>query len=287
MAEEVTQTTAPVVEAPATTPTTPEAKPEAAPKAAPKSKERSLLTLNKDTPATEGDTPADPATTDKPAFVMPEKMQGKTAEEIAEMYVNLEKTKAGKPAEIPEAYNFDSLKEAGLTIYDEQHGTETTEMLKELGLSQDQVNKAIPHWKKQAERLGKEAFEAGKKAVYAEEFGDAPNWDAQVAAINQEWGTEARAKVAAITKFAETLPAEVRDWPLNASAAGLKILERLMAEADGPQIITDTSSNDPVSLEAKLNQIITSDRYKKPGPQRAAAIAEVDRIAAQIAKLQQ
>lgn len=279
-----TATEVPVAQPAATPEVQPGARPEDKPAVAPKN--RSLLTLKKDETATETtETPADPA--EKPAFVMPEKMVGKSAEEIAEMYVNLEKAKAGKPADVPEAYDFEGLKEHGLTIYDDQHGADTTAMLKELGMSQDQVAKAMPHWKKQAERLSKEAFTAGQKAVYELEFANPPDQAKQTAEINKEWGTQARARVDAITNYAETLPDELLNWPLKASAAGLKILERLMNEDLGPAIITESSPTDAASLQDRLAVILKSDRYKKPGPQRAAAEAEADRIAAQIAKLQQ
>lgn len=212
-----------------------------------------LLTLNKGEAKTEGEQ-ADPN-------AKPELIAGKykTVDDLVKAHKELE-TKLGKGPEVPETYEFEEITKAGITLGDEAQQAEVVKMFKDLGFTQEQVNK-LPAL---AQHAGKINFDAGiefaKKAL-----GNDPEFqDAQIGLLRKDWGDSFDARFKAVQEFSSKFPTELWDMPLKNSALGWALAERYMQEHAGPNFAsTDTATTD--NSKARLDQIVADPDYYRQG----------------------
>lgn len=252
--------------------------------------ERSVLTLKKpatDETKTETESKAEEKF-DPAKFKMPDKFKGKTAEEIAFSTMQLEK-KLGEKVQgavtVPETYVFDGLKEHGLEIADEAHGSEVSTMLKEVGLSQEQLAKALPHWKKQQERTASAAAKIGYEQAVRDEFGGLPNLEAEQAKLQTKWGADFESNFGKVKDLYAKNP-DLFDKPLKWHAQGYEIALELANRELGADFMTSHESGggaDLIELRAELAEITSEQRRVQRGPQAALLEKRATEVAKKIA----
>jgi hypothetical protein len=198
---------------------------------------------------------------DRPDW-LPEKF--KSPEDLAKSYSELEKKFAST---VPESYDFDPLfQKHSLQWESDTQRDAVTKAFREARFTNAQIETALGLY---AESVSKIAASAGAPV----------DIEAEGAKLKQEWGDEYDAKRDAISQFARTLPKDVLDRPIAATAEGMKLLERLMQTARGPELVKGADSAEGGGdLAAELQSVISDPEYYSSTPKGRQLQARADAI---------
>lgn len=187
-------------------------------------------------------------TTDKPTLIAG---KYKTQDDLVKAHKELE-SKLGKLSATPESYELsDEIVEAtGLNWTSDEQKADTYEVLKDIGLRQDQFEKLMPLY---AQRVNEEI---GRRIHIVDDA-------VEQTSLKKEWGSDFDSNLKEVGEFAKTLPRELVMAPLHHSAAGMKLLHQMMTEKRGPALISNNDSGpaNRGSLQARLEEIVADPAY--------------------------
>lgn len=161
---------------------------------------------------------------------LPEKF--KTPEDLAKSYNELEKKLADVP-KAPKEYNWDFTNDMELVVsQDETTRKEAEDMFKHLNMSQSQVEGIVQLYRDQLDAIDQQ---------YQKQMPPRADLEQENATLKQQWGTEYDTRLAAVKKYASTLPPHVLTMPLADTADGLNLLYSMMNEGKTPNPINNTN----------------------------------------------
>lgn len=203
----------------------------------------------------------------------------KDVEALEKAHKELE-SKLGKQAVIPETYEVDAtLQKHELTFKDdadrEARLTPALTKMKEAKFTQAQVDIAMEIYAAQVK--------ANQQTVA--QYGPPTDPQKEVATVQKAWGDEAPSRFAALGKFMESLPKEVRTAPLENTAAGVEMLYEMMIAKRGPEFIKDVGSASAGPSKAALAEVVSHPDYYLPGARGDAKRAEAARISEALDKM--
>ena len=193
--------------------------------------------------------PTTDAVEDRPQW-LPEKF--KTPEDFAKSYTELEK-KIGAQPKAPDEYDYEFVKDMGLTMTDEQQ-KEANAVFKQYNLTQEQMKGMMALYSDSVNQL--------------QEQMQGPQIDSQkeMQSIKDVWANNYEQRIEATRSFAKNLNANTLAAPLASTAEGLQILYDAMQYRNGPNPMqnTATSAVTRTSLLEQARAMMQDPKYKLP-----------------------
>jgi|DEB0MinimDraft_10_1074344.scaffolds.fasta_scaffold16193_4 hypothetical protein len=186
---------------------------------------------------------------------LPEKF--KTPEDLAKSYNELEKKLADIP-KAPKEYSWDFVNNMDMDLTgDEDTKREAEDLFRTLNMSQKQIEGVVALYKDQLGNIDEQ---------YQKQMPVRADLEQENANLKTKWGNEYDTKLAAVKKYASSLPAHVLTMPLTDTADGLEILYNMMDGGKVPNPITNTQSRteDTISIREKIREMRNDPKMNLP-----------------------